>query len=629
SPSSHGNEFKDELAKYGVKSKLKRNEQLEKFAVIKFLICILETINNPLDDIYLSGMLYSKMFGFTLEDIRLLREISEDMPLFVGLYKASDNEENINNNLGLTNEISAKCQKALEWINDEKIKIQSFKIDVYIENLINQNKVAILKEVDNDPNEREALNKFIDLSKEFVQNETDIGLNSFLEYAEKEIQTEKSEDENKAIQRDTVSIISIHSSKGLEYPICILAETTRKRSNQDEIKPFLIDKDFGIAMKLPDESGYAVTDSLYRKIFAKKCAEEAIYEEMRMLYVALTRAKDRLIITATVNSAEKELANNKINSFCHDGYDVLNHCRYIDWILSGLYKKADCKCKIEIVGADEISDYKNAEDERLPSEKDESDKNIAAELKLMIKQNNKKSTFNHIPAKVAASDLTKDYIDKIIKNQQEDIGTDDEDEAEDNIILPRFITGASEYNAADKGSALHTFMQFMNIENLITNGIDDEIEKMIGQKLISRTYAELIDRKPIIKLLKSELMKKMSETKYIKREFRFNVNLPASEYTADIRLKNELNAKNIQLTVQGVVDCVLRNPETGKLELIDYKTDSLTADEYKNKFLAHKKLKDRHENQLEVYGKICEKIFNEEIDKLYIYTTVLGELIEV
>lgn len=629
SPSSHGNEYKDELAKIGVKSKLKRNEQLEKFAVIKFLICTLETINNPLDDIYLSGMLYSKMFGFALEDIRLIHEISEDMPLFVGMYKTVQNEEKINKYDKLTNKISEKCRKAIDWINGEKLKVQSFKIDVYIENFINQNKVAILDEVDNDPNEREALNKFIDLSKEFVQNETDVGLNSFLEYAEKEIQTEKSDDENKATQNDTVSIISIHSSKGLEYPICFLAETTRKRSNQDEIKPFMIDKYFGIAMKLPDESGYAVTDSLYRKIFAKKCAEEAIYEEMRMLYVALTRAKDRLIITAAVNNAEKELTNNSINSFCHDGYDALNHCRYIDWILSGLYKNKDINCKIEILRVDQISDYSNDRDKSLTAEQEKSEKDITAELRMMIKQNDKKSTFNHIPAKVAASDLTKDYIDRVTKNQQEDIVSEDNEEVEENIILPRFITGASEYTAADKGSALHTFMQFMNIENLRANGIEDEIEKMIGQKLISRVYAELIDRKQINKFLKSELMKKMSETKYIKREFRFNVNLPASEYTADIQLKNELNAKNIQLTVQGVVDCVLRNPESGKLELIDYKTDSLTADEYKNKVLAHKKLRDRHANQLDVYGKICEKIFNEKIDRLYIYTTVLGELIEV
>lgn len=632
SPSSHGNEYKDALARYGIKSKLKRNEQLEKFAVVKFIICILETINNPLDDIYFSGMLYSKMFGFELDEIRKMHKISEDMPLFVGLCKAADgnlNELNINENISELNEISEKSRKIIDWIETEKIKSQSFKLDVYIENFVNQNKIKFLNEVDNDPNEREALNKIIDLAKEFVQSEGDIGLNSFLEYAEKEIQIEKNDDESKAVQRDTVSIISIHSSKGLEYPICFLAETPRKRSVQDEIKPFLIDKDFGAAMKLPDDSGYAVTDSLYRKIFAKKCAEESIYEEMRMLYVALTRAKDRLIITAAVNDAEKELANNRIYSYSADEYSVLRNCRYIDWILSYLHKNKSDNCVIKIIKPSEVADKEKILDKGENSEGVDDETEIESILKLIKHKNDKKITFNNIPAKVAASDLSEDYIDKIIKNQQIDSVSIESAEEDENIVLPRFMTGASEYTAADKGSALHTFMQFMDIYNLMDKGFDDEIRKMIDKKMISREYAEFIDKKQISKFLKSDLIKKMSEASYIKREFRFNVNLPASDYTYDAKLKSELNSKNIQITVQGVVDCVLRNPATGRLELIDYKTDSLTAEEYRNKRLAYNKLRERHRNQLEAYGKICKKIFNEAVGKMYIYSTVLGELIEM
>ena len=115
----------------------------------------------------------------------------------------------------------------------------------------------------------------------------------------------------------------------------------------------------------------------------------------------------------------------------------------------------------------------------------------------------------------------------------------------------------------------------------------------------------------------------------VRREFRFNTRMPAEQFTADETLRGQLRADDVKITVQGVVDCVFRDPDSGHLVLVDYKTDSLSAEEWQNRALAYKKLAGRHRNQLLYYRNICGKMFGEEIRETVIYSTVLGECISV
>ena len=115
----------------------------------------------------------------------------------------------------------------------------------------------------------------------------------------------------------------------------------------------------------------------------------------------------------------------------------------------------------------------------------------------------------------------------------------------------------------------------------------------------------------------------------VRREFRFNTRMPAERFTADPALQEKLRTDNVRITVQGVVDCVFRDPDKGHLVLVDYKTDSLTAEEWQNRRRAHEKLAARHRNQLLYYRDICSKMFGEPIAETLIYSTVLGECIPV
>jgi len=105
--------------------------------------------------------------------------------------------------------------------------------------------------------------------------------------------------------------------------------------------------------------------------------------------------------------------------------------------------------------------------------------------------------------------------------------------------------------------------------------------------------------------------------------------MPAERFTADETFREKLREEGVKITVQGVVDCVFRDPDSGRLVLVDYKTDSLTAEEWQDRARAHKKLADRHRNQLLYYREICGKMFGEEIGETLIYSTVLGECVNV
>lgn len=624
SPSSHGEEFKAALSRRFIKCQLRKSEPLENFQVVKSIVCLLEVINNPLDDVYLAGAMLNTFFDFTVDEIAIINNANADSHLFVSLYSY----------LSSTSphpSITTKIQTFIGWLNKYKQISQSTCADVFVQNFLNENSSELLNSTDGDPLENEAFSKFVELIGE-ADSESISSLPSLLEYIKSEISRNRSSDEAEN-SSDAVSIISIHSSKGLEFPIVFLCETDRYRSTVDESKPMLFDKEFGFATKISDESGLALKSTFKRDLIANRLAQASSFEEIRMLYVALTRAKNRLIITGKVADAVKKLQKCAALACGIDAYSIANSDNYLDWILMCTANEKSESFSITPIGVLSFISTCNVE-HGSNFNKNLFDSSICTDLSDVIDNHssNNISTSVSIPVKAMAGELSPSYLDKVVINQHFSTDESDTNEAVDfpaSLILPKFATGANTYTAAEKGTAIHTFMQFMNIQNLTENGINAEIERMNDERIISRKLADLIDKRQIFIFMHSELYKRMSLATFLKREFRFNINLPAADFTENEELKTQLSNNGDYITVQGVIDCIYRNSDTGKLELIDYKTDGFSVEEFKNHKLAFKKLRERHRNQLMTYKRICEEIFDEAVDKVYIYSTVLGVLIEV
>ena len=207
---------------------------------MKSVVCLLEVINNPLDDVYLAGALLNTFFDFSVDEITIINNANSDSHLFVSLYYYLSSENSLPS-------ITNKIHSFLNWLNNYKQISLSSRADVFVQNFLNENSSELLNSTDGDPLENDALIKLIELIGE-ADSESIVSLPSLLEYIKSEISRNRSSDESEG-STENVSMISIHSSKGLESPIVFLCESDRFRSTVDEYKPMWFDKDLGFATK--------------------------------------------------------------------------------------------------------------------------------------------------------------------------------------------------------------------------------------------------------------------------------------------------------------------------------------------------------------------------------------------
>ena len=644
SPGSAAEEYAHELAKVGVRSRVAKSVPLHEYASVRLIVCLLNLVDNPLRDIFTVGALKSPVFGFTADELIGIRRMSDDF-IFLTVEDisemAAENEESEVYDPGF----AEKCRYAKEWYDREKVMSRSVGAADYIEYLVNAYDIHKIDEIREDPLEISAIYSFIEKARRFESSfmggKSD--LSSFLEYL-KEDEENESDDGIKDENEDAVSILSIHASKGLEYPIVILAGCGKKRNSSDETRTILVDKDCGIGMMLAAENGLERYDNIFRRLIAAKIKKESVAEEMRMLYVALTRAKNKLIVTSALSDAEKKLEKISIENEYTDAYFAGCRQSYIDWILSAAIRHQSEKVGIHVIKADSI----HAGDDSVltPVHSEEDDSPISDDVREAIAQRLAGADYDdfleNVPAKLPVSDLKPGVLDGRTEDLTEDAdekrftedgGIYSEDETSDgplrDRVLPKFMMNEDHASPADRGNAVHLFLQFADFGTLAEDGFEAEIRRMEDRKFLTHGQCELINKKQIERFTGSRLFDKIRRSSFVKREFRFNARVPAWQYSEKQELREKLRAAETKITIQGVVDCVFRDPDSGKLVLVDYKTDSITAEEWKDRSLAEKKLRERHRDQLESYRVICSEMFGEEIETAYVYSTVLGRMISV
>lgn len=626
SPSSSGQDYIDALALHGIPAAMKTSKKLDEYTSVMLIICILRMINNPLEDVYLAGALRSPVFGFTSSDLVELRNRAGDMPLYFGLLNSVSGEPDTNDT---DNTETAKYTKTIEWINRQRLFADGVSVEKYLEQLIETADIRSLNGIRGTGSEMDAIRKFMSLAKTYETSASDglNGIGGFLEYLENALG--EAESSQTDLQPDSVQVISIHASKGLEYPVVFLSECAKQRNAQDEQRTVLFDQHMGLGMYIPDSTGLIRCDNMIRRAVADRIRSDSVEEEMRMLYVALTRARNRLIITGKTKDPDRELRDAEWEAAFGDGWSVARSGSYLEWILQScaLYKN-DKPYEIFDVGSesDECGDVvtdSGAESADTVQE-DECADDISAKFAFAYRW----SFLEGIPAKLTVSRLNPEILDESEVNITQ-LSEIDDCEQSSEMKIPAFMTGVGENVGKARGNATHKFLQFVRFEALREYGFEIELNRLTADGYLTDEEGDLINIQHIGRFAKSELLEKICRSDFVKREFRFNHRMPAADFTENEEKKTLLNASQVKITVQGVVDCVFRDPVSGKLVLVDYKTDSLTSEEWKNQKMAEKKLLDRHRNQLSYYAKICTELFEEQIEEVYIYSTVLGRLIRV
>ena len=440
------------------------------------------------------------------------------------------------------------------------------------------------------------------------------GLYQFIEYINSLIEKGKTfAAEQSAASDDRVQLMTIHKSKGLEFPVCFVCNATHTISTPEIRDSLVFDYPTGVALKISDESGLARINTPMREAILSQIAQKQSAEEMRLLYVALTRAREMLYVTAASSkNAEKliESAKSKLDFF--DKYTVTKGCKsYLDWILLSCLDEESDIYTLEFINADNIIKYEPEaleEAEVIPQPDEELTQRLIESFDFEYRY----KELSKVPSKISVSKLYPDVLDETQDSLE--LFTEQPPTA----IPDFFLDTKKAPSAAERGTATHLFLQFCDFEYAYKNGVKEELARLESKKFLPPNAASLIYQEELEKFFKSELIGEILSAKNIIREQRFNIELSPDGFTSQEELVEKMHGE--VLAVQGVIDLVLIDAD-GNVSLYDYKTDRLTRAELGDHTLASQKMNDRHGLQLSYYSKAASLLFDKPCKRVAVYST--------
>ena len=586
---------------------------------VLLVLSLLNTIDNPHRDIHLAATLMSPLFEFTLDELIAIRlEASTSFSLYDALVEYSARQ----------GDLAQKCKSFDETLSDLSRKSVALPVDRFLRVLFESEIFAAsgLFADRNNYGEGGNLLRLYDYARTF-ESASFKGLYNFIEFINTLIENDqKLEVAQKSRSDDRVTLTTIHHSKGLEFPVCFICGTGR-RKNMTEIykNSMLYEYPAGVALKITDGTGFARINTPLREAISKRKFIRENEEEMRVLYVAMTRARERLYITATTKKDEETLLTEAhMRSVNRCEYSVKHCMSFLEWILMPFEHASAYECaNLKFVAA-ENSNPSGASDEQVqtaPTKSVKADTALYETLKEKFAFDYGYDELLKIPAKLSVSKLYPDVLDA------SDTSFDLFDADTKTRVPDIFVTGkVSRASASERGTATHLFFQFCDFKRAEAKGADEELARLVEKRFIPENMAELIYKNELQLFTESELFAKIRNADRIVREQRFNLLFPASAFSADPALMKKLEGET--LAVQGVIDLILITSD-GNIELYDYKTDRLTHGELCSSELGRRKMNELHGLQLSYYAHAVSELFGKECSRIAVYSTHSGKLYDI
>lgn len=638
---------------------------------IELMMSILKIIDNPIQDIPLVAVLRSMVGGFTDDELVDIRLSDKQVSFYECMEKAK-----INVTPNLSQKITSFLNQLEKWREEQEyLALDEFIWKIYQDTGL----YDYVRLMPNGELRQANLKMLFERAKQY-ETASFKGLYRFIQFIERLQMNSGDLSPAKIIgeQDDVVRIMSIHKSKGLEFPVVFLVNTN-KQFNEQEIRndSLLLHQELGIGAKYIDYHAQVQYDTLSREAVKLKMISENLAEEMRVLYVALTRAKEKLYLTGVVNNLAEllEKTQKQIDLYPQEKTKInpilLKKAKsYLEWILLVALAEKDKNKEtfiIQSISPQEIRE-KDKQQEKQKQEK-QSPQELIQELnqvpinEKILQEIKQKMQFTYpyeqetqIPTKMSVSQIKElkqkgwveakdtDEIDVIEQNRQEqnqeakpqqtkEIRQDQNNQIkkeqknnkleETEITLPEFMKEdkSQTISGAQKGTIMHLCLQKLNLQKEYTKqDINNFIEKLVYKHILSPKEAESVNQNQLLQFTKSKLGKELKTAKEIHQETPFYLTLPAKEIIATEQKEKaeEIEETEETILVQGVIDLYYLNQQD-ELILVDYKTDYVKQE----KELIHK-----YQDQLDLYQLALEKALNRKIHKTYLYSTYLGKEIE-
>lgn len=471
------------------------------------------------------------------------------------------------------------------------------------------------------------------------------GLYHFVKYIEKMEKNETDMPKAKVLYKnnDVVTIMTIHKSKGLEFPVVIVGGLSNSFSTKDFQKSVLLHKDYGFGTTLIKHKERIKKTTLPREIITQIMKKENLSEELRLFYVALTRAREKLILIGVVKNIETSISNWTLFADSQDpkipAYIFFNAKSYLDLIMPALIRHKDFKFELKEKNvtvfsysndiSNEIFDYNSKFKFNITNEMPEivhvtkaKSLNVYKKIKnwnhekydtneelfkmLNWEYGNKSSC--ELPKNLSISEIKRRFSNEEFKNSVTNSIT---------FKTPDFLSASEGFSAAEKGTFIHTiFEQLPYDKKYHKDDIDLEIKKIVDRNILTEDELDAIDITKVVDFFGSNIYDRLLTSSEIYKEKPFAISMTPYEIFKDEKF---LNIKE-KILIHGIVDCFFI--ENGGIILLDYKSDFVTK---KNK----RSLVEKYKIQMEFYKLALEKTTNYKVLECYIYATSINEFLVV
>lgn len=602
---------------------------------IQTIMSLLRVIDNPMQDIPLVTVLRSSIGGFNDNDLVEIRGKEKNISFYESLKNKYDslNDDNSKKRLDeesidLKNKIEIFLTNLKKWQNEEKY----MSLDELVWQIYNDtnfyNYVTLLP----NGNLRQANLKMLFERAKQYESASFKGLFNFINFIDRlhsnsgDLSSAKLIGENENVIR----IMSIHKSKGLEFPVVFLSCTGKQFNLQDLNDSIILHQDLGFGPKYINPEMRIEYSTLAKEAIRLKAKVETLSEEMRVLYVALTRAKEKLFITGIAKDIQKsfEEKQNLIQMYEAKSRTV-NHVllrkykTYLDWIELvyfnnidkindyinvNIIKKADL---LKELNKNEIIDEEENIITRLNNKANELDREHINNLSKTLRWKYSFVESSSIPTKTSVTKLKEAENEKIISIEELD---EQSEESKFAVARPQFLNEDVQITNAQKGTLMHLCFQKLDERKEYTKEmIQKLIDDLVYRKIITQLEGKSINTYKLYAYTKSDLFNQLKTAKKVYKEQPFYISLTADEVYE--------NGSKDNILVQGIIDLYFINKDN-EVVLVDYKTDYVEKGKEQD-------LINKYKKQLEIYKRALEQALGRNVDNCYIYSVYLEKLIEI
>lgn len=607
---------------------------------IRTIMSILRCVDNPRQDIPLLAALRSPLFSFTEDELILLRAVDKNV-LYLECLTRAANEKNL-----VEPYLTEKTRRFLSQLNTWREESVHTPLDEFIWKIYSD--TAYMEYAGAMPNglQRQANLRILFQRAGEYEKTAFKGLYRFIRYID--AMRERSGDYGDARimgeNEDVVRIMSIHKSKGLEFPVVFLANCGKNFNRRDQNGDLILHERLGMAIKHRDPERGTVEDTLPRLLLKNRINEEGISEEMRVLYVAMTRAKEHLYLTGSVRNLTGNAKNptGAIGKWFRQGSymgeerlshrKVLADASYLDWImpvvlsprtagpaeiledaLKGLKEKNAFDISL-ITRADLLEAVEKPSEEAKEAFWSGEDLTDEGLLKILDYRYPHEAA-TRLPSKVSVSVIKKRAIEEMEEAPSAAIL---DETYEDAPLLPKpeFLKQTRQLTGAERGTAFHTVMLHIDPRVGDLGEVDRQIRLMVDKELLLPEEAEAVSRHKVLGFFRSDLGRrfaKAAQSGKLYKEEAFIRSVPAKD------LRPEWDADD-PMTLAGIIDAFFE--EDGEIILLDYKTDAVPAEA--EVFLAN-----RYSAQIHLYADALTSITGKAVREAYLYSVSREETVRL